>query len=84
LNIFLYSVTRFSNKYINKYSNLNLDNTDDINNLNKFLDSNPIKINFKSHISSRTNGIILNIIFKFNIKHDMQLIYNYFYTLKKK
>jgi hypothetical protein len=74
-----------SNQKINIYFNTTLSDTDDIKfNLNQFLDFNSIKIYIKSYVFSYMNRKILDITFKFNIGLNMQLIYDYFYTLKKK
>jgi hypothetical protein len=85
LDAFLHNVTCSPIKEINKQFNNNLDNTININiNLNQTLNFDPIKYYFKSHISSCTNGMILNITFKFMVGLNIWLIFNYFYALRKK
>jgi hypothetical protein len=65
LDAFLYCVTCFPNKDIDKQFNFNLGDTVDIMfSLNEILNFDPI-IYFKSCISPCTNGTILHITFKF-------------------
>jgi hypothetical protein len=60
------SVTYLPIKDTNKHSIFNLGDTNDVRfNLTDFLDFNPIKSYFKSHILSCTNGTIQDITFKF-------------------
>jgi hypothetical protein len=85
LNVFLHSITYFSNKEINKHFVTTLGNTNDVKfSLNNFLDFDPIKIYFKSHVLSYLNGKILNITFKFTVGLNIQLIFSYFYASRKK
>jgi hypothetical protein len=48
------------------------------------MDSNSIKFYFKLCAFSCMNGTILDIIFKFNIELNMQLIHTCFYASRKK
>jgi hypothetical protein len=87
LDIFLHSITYYPpNKDINKHFNIILDDTDDVNfNLSNFLEFNLIKNYFKSHVSLYTNRTsIVDITFKFNVGHDIRLIYDCFYVPRKK
>jgi hypothetical protein len=48
------------------------------------LNFNLINLYFKSHVLSRTNGIIQDITFKFRTRLNTQLIYVYYYAPRKK
>jgi hypothetical protein len=86
LDAFLHSVTCFSNKDANKHFIFSLGDTNDIMfSLNDFLDFDPINIYYyKSRVLSCMDGTILNITFKFMARHNMQLIFDCFYALRKK
>jgi hypothetical protein len=86
LDVFLYSITSFSIKNINKHFIFNLGDTNDVKfSLTGFLDFDPIKnYSYKSCILSYANGMILDITFKFMAGHNMRLIYDCFYALRKK
>jgi hypothetical protein len=84
LDAFLLSVINPLNKEINKHFRINLDNTNNINNLYNFFNSNPNKIYLKLYIFPYKNKTILNIIFKFTAKYNIQLIYDCFYISKRK
>jgi hypothetical protein len=86
LDAFLHSVTCLPIKDLNKQFIFNLDNTNDIMfSLNEFLDFDLINdYYFKSHVFFYTNGIILDITFKFIAGLNMRLIFNCFYASKKK
>jgi hypothetical protein len=86
LDAFLHSVTYLPIKNTNKQFNFNLGDTNDVMfSLNDFLDFDPIKNYFvKSCVFFCTNGTILNITFKFMARHNMRLIFDYFYAPRKK
>jgi hypothetical protein len=85
LNAFLHSITYLSNKDINKQFDATLGNTNNAKfSLHNFLDFNPIKNNNKLHVYFCTNGIILDITFKFIVEYNIRLNYDCFYTSKKK
>jgi hypothetical protein len=84
LDAFLHSITCFLNIEINKQFNI-IDDIDDISiNLNNLLNYNPIRIYYQPCVFSYINEIILDITFKFMAGYNMQLIYDYFYMLRKK
>jgi hypothetical protein len=85
LNTFLHSKTFLPNTDINKHFIATLGDTDDVKfSLNNFLNFDPIKKYFKSHVFSCINGMILDITFKFTAKFNMWFIYDCFYILKEK
>jgi hypothetical protein len=68
LDTFLHSVICLPIKEIINNSSFQLGDTNDIIfNLNEFLDFNPINLYCKLRVLSRTNGIIQDITFKFNL-----------------
>jgi hypothetical protein len=85
LDTFLHSVTHLPIKDTNKHFIFNLGDTNDVMfSLNDFLDFNPINNYFKSRILSCTNGTIQDITFKFRTGLNMRLIFDCFYTPRKK
>jgi hypothetical protein len=85
LDAFLHSVTHLPIKDTNKHFIFNLGDTNDVMfSLNDFLDFNPINNYFKSRVLSCTNGTIQDIIFKFRTGLNMRLIFDCFYTPRKK
>jgi hypothetical protein len=85
LDAFLHSITHLPIKDTNKHFIFNIGDTNDVMfSLTDFLDSDPIKSYFKSHVLSCTNGTIQDITFKFTTELNMRLIFGYFYALRKK
>jgi hypothetical protein len=83
--MFLHSVTCLPVKDINKHFIFNLGNTNDIKfSLNNFLNFDLIINYSKSCVFYCANRTILNITFKFIVELNMQLIFDYFYTPRKK
>jgi hypothetical protein len=70
--MFLHSIIYLFNREINKHFITTLDNTNNVKfSLNNFLNFDPIKNYFKSHIFPCMNGTILNITFKFTAELNM-------------
>jgi hypothetical protein len=86
LDVFLYSVICLPIKDNNKHFIFNLDDTKNVMfSLNDFLDFDPINTYYyKSRVFSCMNGMILDITFKFMAGFNMRLIFDCFYTPRKK
>jgi hypothetical protein len=86
LDAFLHSVTSLPIKDTNKHFTFSLGDTHDVKfSLTSFLDFDPNKnYYYKSRVFSCANGTILDITFKFLAGHNMRLIFDCFYTPRKK